>query len=80
MKKVLIIDDERDARLLIRQYLGPLADFIIIGECSKAWRRFQISIPWNQISSFWIFNARIKWVPGSSTYGTPASGNFHNSL
>lgn len=32
MKKLLIVDDESDARSLIREYLEPYADFEIIGE------------------------------------------------
>jgi two-component system, LytTR family, response regulator len=35
MKKVIIIDDEKDARLLIRQYLKPFTEFEIIAECSN---------------------------------------------
>jgi len=35
MKKVIIIDDERDARLLIRQYLKPFTEFEVIDECSN---------------------------------------------
>ncbi|RYY30701.1 MAG: response regulator transcription factor [Chitinophagaceae bacterium] len=34
MKKVIIIDDERDARRLIREYLLPHSDFEIIGEAA----------------------------------------------
>ncbi len=33
-KKVLIIDDEDAARLVIRQYLGAFEELQIIGECS----------------------------------------------
>lgn len=35
MNKVIIIDDEKDARLLIRQYLKPFTAFEIIAECSN---------------------------------------------
>ena len=35
MKKVVIIDDEKDARLLIRQYLKAFSEFEIIAECSN---------------------------------------------
>lgn len=35
MKKVIIIDDEKDARLLIRQYLKTYTEFEIIAECSN---------------------------------------------
>ena len=33
MKKVLIVDDESDARSLIREYIQPYAEFEIVGEC-----------------------------------------------
>src|SRR5918993_3632744 len=32
MKKVLVVDDEYDARSLIREYLNPFPEFTIIGE------------------------------------------------
>lgn len=35
MRKVLIIDDEHDARSLIREYLEPYLEFEIIGECEN---------------------------------------------
>jgi two-component system LytT family response regulator len=35
MRKVLIIDDESAARSLIREYLEPLPDFTITGECEN---------------------------------------------
>lgn len=35
MKKVLIIDDEQDARHLIRQYIIPFTEFKIEGECEN---------------------------------------------
>jgi two-component system LytT family response regulator len=35
MRKVLIIDDESAARSLIREYLEPLADFEVLGECEN---------------------------------------------
>ncbi|HYE54341.1 MAG TPA: response regulator, partial [Chitinophagaceae bacterium] len=34
-KKVLIIDDESDARLLLRQYIEPYDEFEVIGECDN---------------------------------------------
>ena len=34
-QKVILIDDERDARLLLRQYIEPFEDFEIIKECAN---------------------------------------------
>lgn len=35
MKKVLIVDDESDARSLLREYLMPYTSFDVIGECEN---------------------------------------------
>lgn len=35
MQSVIIIDDEEDARLLIRQHMLPYPEFRIVGECAN---------------------------------------------